>query len=65
MEQVPEGGLVKAFDAESNSIATIVKHMAGPSGRRPDAHHHDLRRGALGQSAAYNLDVAAGIKSQR
>lgn len=29
MEQCPDEGLFIALDAESNSIATIVKHMAG------------------------------------
>jgi uncharacterized damage-inducible protein DinB len=29
MEQCPDEGLFTALDAESNSIATIVKHMAG------------------------------------
>ena len=29
MEQCPEEGLFAALDAESNSIAVIVKHMAG------------------------------------
>ena len=29
MAQCPDAGLVALLDAESNSIATIVKHMAG------------------------------------
>ncbi|MGC2253321.1 MAG: DUF1572 family protein, partial [Candidatus Acidiferrales bacterium] len=29
MEQCPDEGLFTRLDAESNSIATIVKHMAG------------------------------------
>lgn len=29
MEQCPDGGLFTALDAEANSIAIIVKHMAG------------------------------------
>ena len=29
MAQCPDAGLVAVLDAESNSIATIVKHMAG------------------------------------
>jgi uncharacterized protein DUF1572 len=29
LEQCPEGGLFRTLDEESNSIATIVKHMAG------------------------------------
>ncbi len=29
MEQCPDDGLFRTLDAESNSIATVVKHMAG------------------------------------
>src|SRR5574340_917099 len=29
MEQCPDAGLLEALDGESNSIAIIVKHMAG------------------------------------
>jgi uncharacterized damage-inducible protein DinB len=49
MEQCPEEGLFAALDAESNSIAIIVKHMAGnmrsrwtdfltADGEKPDRH---------------------------
>src|SRR5206468_12599943 len=49
MEQCPDEGLFAALDAESNSIAVIVKHMAGnmrsrwtdfltSDGEKPDRH---------------------------
>jgi len=49
MEQVPDEGLFLALDAESNSIAVIVKHLAGnlrsrwsdfltSDGEKPDRH---------------------------
>jgi uncharacterized damage-inducible protein DinB len=49
MEQCPDEGLFVALDAESNSIATVVKHMAGnmrsrwsdfltTDGEKPDRH---------------------------
>jgi Protein of unknown function (DUF1572) len=49
MEQCPDEGLFATLDAESNSIATIVKHMAGnmrsrwvdflnSDGEKPDRH---------------------------
>jgi uncharacterized damage-inducible protein DinB len=49
MEQCPDEGLFVTLDAESNSIATVVKHMAGnmrsrwsdfltSDGEKPDRH---------------------------